>query len=175
MITALHERLVLPTSHPALTLVELSPEDQQPFFEAYNQNPDVMSPYNGGGPNLFPDMDAVEAFMREMEAANVLGMGMWLDNSQFVGCIHSISSETAAYLGYWQAYNFWGNGHASRAIDVMTEHLLDQYGKVIAQVLPDNERSIRRLEGAGYRRGPEENGWVHYFINQSSAPYALIA
>ena len=56
-------------------------------------------------------------------------------------------------LGYWLGEDYWGQGYATEAAIAMIGFAFDilQLKEVTANALPDNQRSIRVLEKAGFR------------------------
>ena len=56
-------------------------------------------------------------------------------------------------LGYWLGEDYWGQGYATEAAIAMVAFAFDilQLREITANALPDNQRSIRVLEKAGFR------------------------
>lgn len=79
------------------------------------------------------------------------------DDGAILGSI-DLSMEdgrTGASVGYWVGKPFWGRGYASEAAIALLGYAFDvlMLAQVTASVLPDNQRSARVLEKAGFRFG----------------------
>ncbi|MBO6755256.1 MAG: GNAT family N-acetyltransferase [Roseibium sp.] len=85
-------------------------------------------------------------FLFERETATLLG-GITLSN------IRRGVSQSAT-LGYWMGARFAGHGHMSAAVNMILPFCFDVLGlhRIEAACLPENARSIRLLEKAGFRR-----------------------
>ncbi|MDO6962805.1 GNAT family N-acetyltransferase [Rhizobium alvei] len=57
-------------------------------------------------------------------------------------------------IGYWMGIRHAGKGHMSQAIGIAIQHIFSGLGlhRIEAACIPDNVRSIRVLEKAGFRR-----------------------
>ena len=75
---------------------------------------------------------------------------------ELIGSIGYIPQEDVfrktVEIGYWVAEPFWGRGIATRALGLLTEHLLTDggYVRVQAGVFESNPASMRVLEKAGF-------------------------
>ena len=60
----------------------------------------------------------------------------------------------SAQIGYWMGEQHAGKGYMGAAIRLLLEHGFDvmRLNRIEAACIPDNERSIRVLEKAGFRR-----------------------
>ncbi|WP_428674636.1 GNAT family N-acetyltransferase, partial [Roseibium sp.] len=60
----------------------------------------------------------------------------------------------AVTLGYWMGEPFAGNGYMTEAVAVAVRYAFDELRlhRVEAACIPDNTRSIRLLEKAGFER-----------------------
>jgi [ribosomal protein S5]-alanine N-acetyltransferase len=60
----------------------------------------------------------------------------------------------SAQIGYWMGEEHAGKGYMGAAIRLLLEHGFDvmRLNRIEAACIPDNERSIRVLEKAGFRR-----------------------
>jgi RimJ/RimL family protein N-acetyltransferase len=70
-----------------------------------------------------------------------------------------------AELGYWVAESHRGAGHATRAVDLLVGHAVDEHRlrKVLARVFEGNDASAHVLEKAGF----EVEGRLrdHYYVD----------
>ncbi len=110
----------------------------------------------------FPyDVDQARAWVERSSQDRADGIG-WpflierRDDRAVVGSVDlSIEGErTTGALGYWIGEEFWGRGYASEACDGMMRFAFEiaMLDIVTANVLPENHRSVRVLEKAGFRR-----------------------
>jgi RimJ/RimL family protein N-acetyltransferase len=81
------------------------------------------------------------------------------DDRALVGSIDlSIEDDrSSGALGYWVAEEWWGHGYATEAGQAMVRFAFEValLNQVTASVLPENARSVRVLEKAGFRHaGP---------------------
>jgi len=68
------------------------------------------------------------------------------------GIRHGVSQS--AHIGYWMGERHAGQGYMHEAIKLVTGHAFGRLGlhRIEAACIPDNERSIRVLEKAGFSR-----------------------
>ena len=59
-----------------------------------------------------------------------------------------------AEIGYWLARPWWGQGVTTEAVRALTRYAFEELGlrRLVAQVYPWNQASIRVLEKCGFRR-----------------------
>jgi ribosomal-protein-alanine N-acetyltransferase len=81
-------------------------------------------------------------------------------------------------IGYWMGQEFAGRGLMSEALGLLVDHAFDRLRlhRIEAACIPDNQRSIRVLEKAGFRR----EGLLRSYLKinglwQDHYLYALIA
>ena len=110
-------------------------------------------------PHPYPP-GAAEAWIASAEAGRLPEQVWAIDATpgngpEFVGVISY--KEGAGEIGYWIGPPFWGTGHATRAVAMVTRHLLtaERLGEVKASVLFDNPASQRVLKKAGFRQTGE--------------------
>ncbi len=76
------------------------------------------------------------------------------DDGALIGSIDlSVEDDrTSGAIGYWLGEKFWGRGYATEAAAVMVRFAFEivMLNQVTANVLPDNGRSVRVLEKAGF-------------------------
>ena len=65
-------------------------------------------------------------------------------------------------VGYWMGERHSGQGHMSRALDTVIPHIFDRLKlhRVEAACIPENTRSIKLLEKAGFRREGYLRGYL---------------
>jgi ribosomal-protein-alanine N-acetyltransferase len=69
--------------------------------------------------------------------------------------LHQDIERIAAEVGYWVGVPFWGNGIATRAVELVTEAAFSRHPelrRLYALSLTSNPASARVLEKAGYQR-----------------------
>lgn len=84
----------------------------------------------------------------------------------------------SAHLGYWMGERHAGRGYMSDAIGLVTDHAFGRLGlhRIEAACIPDNQRSIRVLEKAGF----SQEGLLRSYLRINGAwrdhlLYALLA
>lgn len=97
-----------------------------------------------------------------LDHANGTGLTfLILDGPTLVGGIaignvrHGVSQS--AQIGYWMGERHAGKGYMSEAIGLVADHAFGpmRLHRLEAACIPDNQRSIRALENAGFRREGE--------------------
>lgn len=65
-------------------------------------------------------------------------------------------------IGYWMGERHAGQGHMSAAIGMTIHHIFDRLNlhRIEAACIPENDRSIRLLEKAGFKR----EGYMHDYL-----------
>lgn len=78
-----------------------------------------------------------------------------------VGHIRRGASQSCM-VGYWMGERFAGQGHMSRAFGAVIPHLFQRLKlhRIEAACIPENTRSIRLLEKAGFRREGYLRGYL---------------
>ncbi|MBL0370841.1 GNAT family N-acetyltransferase [Rhizobium sp. KVB221] len=78
-----------------------------------------------------------------------------------IGHIRRGASQSCM-VGYWMGERHAGKGHMTAAIELAVHHIFDRLNlhRIEAACIPENERSIRLLEKAGFRR----EGYMHDYL-----------
>jgi ribosomal-protein-alanine N-acetyltransferase len=78
-----------------------------------------------------------------------------------IGHIRRGASQSCM-IGYWMGERHAGQGHMSAAIGLAVHHIFDRLNlhRIEAACIPENERSIRLLEKAGFQR----EGYMHDYL-----------
>ena len=78
-----------------------------------------------------------------------------------IGHIRRGASQSCM-IGYWMGERHAGQGHMTRALDLAVHHIFDRLNlhRIEAACIPENERSIRLLEKAGFQR----EGYMHDYL-----------
>lgn len=110
-------------------------------------------------PHPYPP-GAAEAYLERL-AAGQLAEDAWIIDaspiqwSDVVGII--IFRPDRGQIGYWVGVPFWGTGFASEAVEALVDHLFDQgVPRITADVMAENEASLRVLEKAGFTKTGEK-------------------
>lgn len=81
-------------------------------------------------------------------------------------------------IGYWMGERFAGQGHMTAGLNLATGYIFDQLAlhRIEAACIPENDRSIRLLEKAGFQR----EGYMREFLKirgewRDHLLYALIS
>ena len=106
-----------------------------------------------------PSVDALREDYRWLERrTSPDGLQGWLNwivapaGGEPIGFVQATVEGSMAWIAYMLAREAWGHGHATRACDLMIDHLAGHYGvqRVMAVVEAANIRSIRLLERLGF-------------------------
>lgn len=94
-----------------------------------------------------------------------------------IGHIRRGASQSCM-IGYWMGERYAGRGHMSAAVNVTVQHIFQRLNlhRIEAACIPENERSIRLLEKAGFQR----EGYMQDYLKirgewRDHLLYALIA
>lgn len=107
---------------------------------------------------------------------------VWKRNRQIVGGLTighvRRGAAQSCTLGYWMGKDFAGNGLMADGLAAVVPHVFDrmQLHRIEAACIPENERSRRLLESAGFRKEGYLNGYLK--INgawRDHVLYALVA
>jgi ribosomal-protein-alanine N-acetyltransferase len=81
-------------------------------------------------------------------------------------------------IGYWMGERFAGQGHMTAGLQIAIHYIFNQLAlhRIEAACIPENDRSIRLLEKAGFQR----EGYMKEFLKirgewRDHVLYALIA
>ncbi len=126
--------------------------------------------------------DRIRHYRRERENGAAYTFFIELRNSRdiaggiTVGKVQRGVAESCE-LGYWMGVNFAGKGYMSEALELVIDHVFNTLGlhRIEAACIPDNTRSVRLLEKAGFLREGVMRGYLR--INgvwQDHYLYALL-
>ena len=94
-----------------------------------------------------------------------------------IGHIRRGASQSCM-IGYWMGELHSGKGHMSAALQIATRHIFDRLNlhRIEAACIPENDRSIRLLEKAGFQR----EGYMREYLKirgewRDHLLYALVA
>jgi RimJ/RimL family protein N-acetyltransferase len=85
-----------------------------------------------------------------------------IESGEAIGCLEATIIGNHAELGYFLGPDFWGQGYAREGLTWLEDFLNGTHGisEFWAAVRPDNVRSIKLLERAGYREATA-GSWSH--------------
>ena len=78
-----------------------------------------------------------------------------------------------AEIGYWLARPCWGRGVATAAVRELSAYAFEELGlrRLVAQVYPWNQASVRVLEKCGFRR----EGYLRAHVLKDGEPVDVLA
>ena len=128
-----------------------------PVVALYANNPRIASNLRDGFPYPYSLKDArsfistalTDTSSAKLFAIDLEGRSIGSIGAMFKDDIYRLNVE----IGYWLAEEFWGKGYTSRAIELITTYIFDNYDteRVYAEPFSDNTGSRRALEKAGFR------------------------
>ncbi len=98
--------------------------------------------------------DEIADINKDYEVINELD----IIRKRIVGSVSLTQIRTGAFkdalFGYKLDNRYWGQGYATEACKKLMEIAFDELGlhKLNAMIMPDNERSIKLIEGLGFKR-----------------------
>ncbi len=157
----------LPVSE-GIVLRQFTPSDAAPLFALIDRQREHLGQFGDTTAEKYPDLESVEKSIAEPPNPDRLRFGVW-DNEVLVGTVNltprvkpdSWQRSGSAVIGYWIGSDFTRRGHATRAVDALTDYGHEQLGyqRIYATVDQGNRPSLGVLERAGYARigeGPEK-------------------
>ncbi|MDQ4062057.1 MAG: GNAT family N-acetyltransferase [Pseudomonadota bacterium] len=109
-------------------------------------------------PHPYPEGEA-ERFIARSAAGNLSGTGLALaiaerdrPNALIGGCGWSLDRGGGLEIGYWLGRPYWGRGYMTEVVRALADHAFrtTDVPSVRAGIFPDNLRSARVLEKAGF-------------------------
>ena len=94
----------------------------------------------------FSQGSAVAFFIFDTKSAHLVG-GVTLGNIR-------LGVSRSGHIGYWLGEKFAGRGYMVEALDLLARHAFEtmRLHRIEAACIPDNRRSVRVLEKAGFTR-----------------------
>lgn len=142
----------LDTNLPELKLVQMiTVDDDAAYFKLQNANVDYWREF---GNKI--DKSEDEVTKRRLEHGDGR-FGIWF-NGELVGMVGYSTKRhrDQAEIGILLAEHASGRGYATEAIRTLTDYVNPLFSRAYAEVAPDNERSIKLLERAGYMNSGEK-------------------
>lgn len=140
--------LELETQHPAVTVRELAPEDDQGYFEAVQHN---KAHLQEGGLYLGAMYRSPEDVAKRRQEQGSHRMGVWFEG-KLVGGVDAIDKpDNEVEVSYWLDDDHTGLGIARASVRAVTDHYNGQGMNVRAEVEPNNYLSRRLLGKLGYK------------------------
>lgn len=132
---------------PSVTLRELTPDDHDAVF-AMMRDPDAlwMAAFTPPDPD---DRAAFDAHQATLAADPSVVQRAVLLNGRLVGTIGSFVLEGDTEVTYWIDRAVWGQGVASRALEVFLLQVPSR--PVFGRAASDNSASLRVLRKAGFK------------------------
>lgn len=131
-------------------------EDDKTFFKLQNANLDFWKRF---GNKIYQSIEEVTALRLDQDD-NLFGI--WAEDKLvgFVG-YSTKGHPREAEMGISLDQNSTGHGYATKSFKALTDFAKPQFGRVYAEVSPDNISSIELMKRAGYTTTGEivERGW----------------
>ena len=159
------ENLLLPTDQDGVVLRQLATEtDDIAYFEAINANRKHLCQF---GDNIAEEYQTLEAVRNaRLNAGEKIRMGIW-DGETFVGTVNATPDEENAEIGYWLDSRHTGRGYATLAARALGGYMAQNSKRVYAEVVEDNDASVRVLERAGYKSTAKEAGRLIFELSKT--------
>jgi RimJ/RimL family protein N-acetyltransferase len=110
----------------------------------------------------------------ERDSGNAFIFAMKYNNT-FVGAcgLHNVTDDSGPELGYWVGKQYWGNGYATRATQLLIRFGFEQLhlSRIHAHAIESNSASRRVLEKSGFRF----LGLKEHFDKHIQQPHTKIA
>ena len=129
----------------------------------------------------FSDEQVREFILNQQKRYQADGFGYYAaeekDSGKVVGCMgplmEQIGEEKFYGIGYILGHDAWGKGYATEAGEACIQYLFENYPaqKVIAEIRPENQASVRVAERLGMKK---ESQFIK-MVNGKQMPHAIYA
>ncbi|MBI5803158.1 GNAT family N-acetyltransferase [Candidatus Pacearchaeota archaeon] len=156
-------------SESPLKLIRFYADDSKAVFELIDRNRTHLSQ---DGDITAAKYQTIEDFMNSIIKPKDkfrLRMGIWNEET-LVGSINiTPKGDKRAEVGYWLGKEYTGKGYMTTSLSALTDYALsDGFDEVFAEVITENESSIRVLVRAGYSETTKKDSGKRVFSKRKA-------
>jgi RimJ/RimL family protein N-acetyltransferase len=140
-----------------ISLRSLEKEDVE-YLVKYTNNPE-LNKYSG--PYIASTVEGANKYIDEcnkgIEEKKYFRFGMYKNSHKLVGVIGFFDLDDKlkkGEVGFWVAKEYWGNGYATEALNLMTKYIFEElyFHKIFVFFHEKNSAVARILEKCGYEK-----------------------